>query len=195
MVKEERTICPNSSDRKTRTPTLTYLKKRPSFGRPHACFSAHLRTARWHAFLSLLRTTPFRSDKLTLCCSPVIPDMKVIGLSWSTMPFKIPWYAFHIVQRHTHTHLPLPFDRFAHKRTTNARRRIVRHFLLERKDVRCSCATHCTSCSASRHIFASARTWSIWLSCQINTLYMMAQANFVHLRQRSATLISRTVNR
>ena len=80
-------------------------------------FSAHSRTARWHAFLSLLRSTPFSSDKLTLCLSLVISDREVFGHSCSTV-----------------THLHFVLLRLAHKEHHT-------HFLLERKDVPRCCAT------------------------------------------------------
>ena len=47
----------------------------------------------------------FDADTLTLCLSLMISDRKVIGHSCQSVPLKIPWYAFHIVQRYKHLHL------------------------------------------------------------------------------------------
>ena len=136
---------------------------------PHVCVSAHLRTARWHAFLSLLRSTPFRSDKLTLCFSPLISDRMVVVHSFSTVPLKYLGALSTLGKRYEHTFISLL--RFAHNgRHTHP------HLLSERKDVRRCCATDCTSCCASRPIIASAsfgRKWSIWLLCRSSTLYRM----------------------
>ena len=57
---------------------------------PHAGFSGHLRTARWHAFLSMFRSTVNSSDKLTPCfLGSVISDREVIGHRCSTVPWKV----------------------------------------------------------------------------------------------------------
>ena len=47
----------------------------------HAPFSVHSRIAHWHAILSVLRSTLEFSDKLTLCCSLVIFDRKVLCIT------------------------------------------------------------------------------------------------------------------
>ena len=137
---------------------------------PHACVSAHLRTARWHAFLSLLRSTPFRSDKLTLCFSPLISDRMVVVHSFSTVPLKYLGALSTLGKRYeTHLHLASQIctQRTSHTPTPSLR---------AKKDVRRCCATDCTSCCASRPIIASAsfgRKWSIWLLCRSSTLYRM----------------------
>ena len=105
-------------------------------------FSAHSRTVRWHAFLSLLRSTPFSSATLTLGFTLVRTGW-VVGRCCSTGPLKIP--LVRVPHRPTvQTHLRLALLRFAHE---------GRHtLLLERKDARRCCATDCPSCCAPRHI-------------------------------------------
>ena len=112
---------------------------------PHACFQRiHALHAGTHSCLCSAALF-FSSDKLALCFSFVISDRKATGQRCSIVPLKIPWCAFHFVQRYKHFHLPLLS--IAHKGHHI-------HFLLERKDVHIACARA-----------SLGRKWSIWLQC------------------------------
>ena len=109
---------------------------------PHAFFSAgtHCALAR----IPVVAPQHF-SFQFRLCFCPVISHRSVIGHSCSTVPLNIslvrtPRCA--TVQTRFHPAL-----------LTLAHKGHYIHFLLERIDVRRCCATSCTSCCASRHIW------------------------------------------
>ena len=133
--RKENMFFSKSSDRKTRTLTLTYLKQRRSCGSVCVIWTStprsevggvdnHL-TARTfvsaftHCALARIpvcapQHSHLSSDMWTLCSRLVISDRKVIGHSCLIAPLKMTWCAFRSVQRYK-TLLHLALLRFAHR--------------------------------------------------------------------------------